>query len=69
MVVAASVESPTVQPEQRSTGVGGAPDDDQVRAALKKAIESESHQMCKVDIAWNMARMGDRSEMETSEAP
>ena len=40
-----------------------APDDEQVRLALHTRLETEEQQITQVDIAWALARMGDRSEL------
>jgi HEAT repeat protein len=42
---------------------GIAADDPEVRDALARRLEVEDHQMTQVDLAWAMARCGDRSEL------
>lgn len=41
-----------------------APKNPEALAAMKKRIGVETHGMARVDLAWNLARGGDRSEME-----
>jgi HEAT repeat protein len=38
-----------------------APGDERVREGLRTALEVETHEMCQVDLSWNLARMGDDS--------
>jgi HEAT repeat protein len=41
-----------------------APDDPEVEAAIKRRLEMERQQMARVDLAWNLARMGDPEGLE-----
>jgi HEAT repeat protein len=41
-----------------------APDDPEVREGIKDRLEKEQRQMTRVDLAWNLARMGDPEGLE-----